>query len=387
MMQYRKFGKLDWEVSALGFGCMRLPTIDGKPGNIDQEKTMEMFYTAIEAGVNYFDTAYPYHEQQSEVVLGKALQGGYREKVRVATKSPVWLIQKSDDFGRLLDQQLERLQMETVDFYLFHALNRGSWAKVQELNLLGEAEKDLADGRIKHLGFSFHDSLDIFKQIVDGYDAWDFCQIQYNYMDTEYQAGTEGLRYAATKGLAVVIMESLRGGKLALDLPSSRPIWESAPKQRTPADWALQWLWNQPEVALALSGMSTLEQVQENIASANISGVGQLEQDELNLIDKVREAIEAVSPIPCTACEYCLPCPNGVNIPRNFTVYNEFAMYNDPKHSRFVYSRFIPDDEKASNCIQCDECLSKCPQDIPISTWLPVVEEVLGLERPYVRSV
>jgi len=255
------------------------------------------------------------------------------------------------------------------------------------LNLLGEAEKALADGRIKHLGFSFHDNLDTFKQIVDGYDAWDFCQIQYNYMDIEYQAGTAGLHYAASKGLAVVIMESLRGGKLALDLPSSKPIWESAPQQRTPADWALQWLWNQPEVSVALSGMSTLEQVQENIASANISGVGQLGADELSLIDKVSEAIKSVSPIPCTSCEYCLPCPNEVNIPRNFTVYNEFAMYNDARHSRFVYSRFIPDDEKAANCIQCEECLSKCPQDIPISTWLPVVEEVLGLDRPYVSSV
>ncbi len=387
MMQYRKFGKLDWQVSALGFGCMRLPTIDGVAANIDQEKTTEMFHTAIEAGVNYFDTAYPYHDQKSEGALGKALQGGYREKVRVATKSPVWLIQKSDDFDRFLDQQLERLQMNYVDFYLFHALNQGSWAKVQDLNLLGEAEKALADGRIKHLGFSFHDNLDTFKQIVDGYDAWDFCQIQYNYMDIEYQAGTAGLHYAASKGLAVVIMESLRGGKLALDLPSSKPIWESAPQQRKPADWALQWLWNQPEVSVALSGMSTLEQVQENIASANISGVGQLGADELNLIDKVSEAIKSVSPIPCTSCEYCLPCPNEVNIPRNFTVYNEFAMYNDARHSRFVYSRFIPDDEKAANCIQCEECLSKCPQDIPISTWLPVVEEVLGLERPYVSSV
>ena len=386
-MQYRKFGKLDWQVSALGFGCMRLPTINGVSANIDQDKTTEMIHTAIEAGVNYFDTAYPYHAEKSEGALAKALAGGYRERVRVATKSPVWLINKRDDFSRLLDVQLERLQMDSVDFYLLHALDRGSWAKIQELNLLGEAEKALADGRINYLGFSFHDSLEIFKQIVDGYDAWDFCQIQYNYMDTEFQAGTEGLQYAAGKGLAVVIMESLRGGKLAIDLPGTKPIWESAPQQRKPADWALQWLWNQPEVTVALSGMSALEQVEENIASANVSGVGQLGTDELSLIDQVREAIESVSPIPCTRCEYCLPCPNGVNIPLNFDIYNQFAMYNDPRQSRFAYGRFIPDDERADNCIQCDECLDKCPQDIPISTWLPVVEEVLGQNQPYVKSV
>jgi predicted aldo/keto reductase-like oxidoreductase len=386
-MQYRKFGKLNWKASVLGFGCMRLPTIGGNPADIDQEKTTEMIRTAVEAGVNYFDTAYPYHEQRSEIALGKALEGGYRDRVRVADKSPVWLIEKSDDYQRLLNEQLERLRMPWVDFYLFHALNRNAWAKIKQLDLLAEAEKALADGRIKNLGFSFHDNLDAFKEIVDGYDGWRFCQIQYNYMDTEFQAGTEGLKYAAGKGLAVVVMESIRGGKLALDLPAARPIWESAPRRRKPADWALQWLWNQPEVSVALSGMTTLEQVEENIASAEVSGVGRLDAGELALIGRVREAIEGVSPIPCTRCEYCLPCPNGVNIPRNFEIYNEFAMYGDPGQSRFTYSRFVPDGEKAANCVQCGECLPKCPQNIPISDWMPVVEEVLGKNKPYVRSV
>jgi predicted aldo/keto reductase-like oxidoreductase len=386
-MEYRKFGELDWEVSVLGFGCMRLPIIDDKPANIDQEKTTEMIRTAVEAGVNYFDTAYPYHEQRSEIALGKALAGGHRDRVRVATKSPVWLIEKSDDYHRLLDEQLKRLQMPWVDFYLFHALNRDSWAKIKKLNLLVEAEKALADGRIKNLGFSFHDNLRVFKDIVDGYDGWCFCQIQYNYMDTEFQAGTEGLQYAAGKGLAVVVMESIRGGKLALDLPTTKPIWESASRRRKPADWALQWLWNQPEVTVALSGMTTLEQVKENIASAGVSGTGRLDPGDLALIGRVREAIESVSPIPCTRCEYCLPCPNGVNIPRNFDIYNEFAMYDNPENSRFTYRRFVPDGEKAANCIQCGECLPKCPQNIPISDWMPVVEEVLGQNKPYVRSV
>ncbi len=386
-MQYRKFGKLDWEVSALGFGFMRLPTTDGKPANIDQEKVDEMVRVAIDGGVNYFDTAYPYHEQKSENALGKALQGGLREKVRVATKSPVWLVKETSDFDRYLDEQLERLQMDYVDFYLLHALNRNSWNKVRELDLLSRAEKALADGRIRHLGFSFHDKLDVFKDIIDGYNGWDFCQIQYNYMDVEFQAGTEGLKYAADKGLAVVIMESLRGGKLAQDLPPTRPLWEAAAQKRTPAEWAFQWLWNQPEVAVTLSGMGTLEQVQENIASASKSGVGSLLTDELALIDQARVAITAQSPIPCTACEYCLPCPNDVNIPRNFEIYNQAAMYEDIKGSRYAYKNFMREEQRASQCIQCGECLSKCPQEIEIPSWLAVVDEVLDLEHPYLYSL
>ena len=386
-MQYRKFGKLDWNVSALGFGCMRLPVINGHMSNIDQEKTDEMIHLAIEAGVNYFDTAYVYHEQQSENALGKALLGGYRKKVRIATKSPVWMIKKGEDFDRMLDEQLERLQTDHIDFYLLHALDRRAPEIIQRHKLIQRAEKAIADGRIRHLGFSFHDSLDIFKQIVDSYDAWTFCQIQYNYMDTHFQAGTEGLRYAASKGLAVVIMESLRGGKLALDLPAARPVWESAARKRTPADWAFQWLWNQPEVSVALSGMGTLEQVEQNIASANVSGAGSLSTPDLAMIDKVREVLNARSPIPCTSCEYCMPCPNGVNIPLNFENYNNAAMYDDLEDSRLNYNKFIAPADRAANCIQCEECLTKCPQHIPISTWMPVVEEVMGLNRPYVKSV
>lgn len=387
MMQYRKFGKLDWQTSALGFGCMRLPTLDGKSGNIDQVKTDEMIHTAIEAGVNYFDTAYVYHDQMSEVALGKSLQGGYRERVKIATKSPIWLIKESADFDRLLDEQLKRLQTDTIDFYLLHALNRESWEKIQKLDLLRRAEAAKADGRIRYIGFSFHDNLETFKQIVDGYDAWDFCQIQYNYMDTTVQAGTEGLQYAASKGLAIIIMEPLLGGKLALDLPATRPLWESAAQKRKPADWALQWLWNQPEVSLVLSGMSTLEQVQENIRSANVSGTGVLSAADVELVARVCDVVNGLGPIPCTRCEYCLPCPNGVNIPRNFDVYNRIAMYDALDDCRNEYTRWIPDDEKAAVCIQCDECLPKCPQQIQISAWLPAVEEVLGLNRPYVKAI
>jgi len=386
-MQYRRFGKLDWKVSALGFGAMRLPTTDGKAANIDQEKVDEMIHTAVAGGVNYFDTAYVYNDQKSEASLGKALQGGLRDRVRIATKSPVWLIKEPGDYDRFLDEESTRLQTDLIDFYLMHALGLESWTKIKQMDLLKRAEKAKADGKIRHIGFSFHDNLDTFKQIVDGYDGWDFCQIQYNYMDVDFQAGTEGLRYADSKGLAVVIMESLRGGKLAADLPATRPLWQAAAKKRTPADWAFQWLWNQPEVAVTLSGMSTLEQVQQNIVSASDSGINTLNAEELAMFDKAREILEARSPIPCTACEYCMPCPNGVNIPRNFAVYNEAAMYDAIANSRSEYKNWIPNDQKAAQCIQCDECLSKCPQHIQISTWMPVVEEVLGLGHDFVSSI
>lgn len=386
-MQYRKFGKLDWEVSALGFGFMRLPTIGGDAGKIDQEKATEMLRTAIDAGMNYVDTAYVYHDQTSETALGIALQDGYRDKVRIATKLPIWLVNESDDFDRMLDEELERLKTDHVDFYLMHSLNKSTWEKVQKLGLLEKAEAAVKDGRIRYIGFSFHDKVEVFKEIVDGYDHWTFCQIQYNYMDINHQAGTEGLRYAAGKGLAVVIMEPLRGGRLAADLPAANPIWAQAKTQRTPADWALQWLWSQPEVSLVLSGMSTLEQVEQNLASADNSRVGLLNKEELDLIGKVRETLSSLSPIGCTACEYCLPCPNGVNIPYLFHLYNRIAVFDDLEGTRFTYKTFVKEEERAQNCIQCGECLSKCPQQLPISDWMPVIEDVLMNEKPYQTAI
>ncbi len=385
-MQYRKFGKLDWQVSALGFGCMRLPVIDGNMANIDQEKTTALIRHAIDAGLNYVDTAYLYHEQKSEAALGMALQDGYRQRVRLATKSPVWLINQADDFDTFLDEQLQRLQTSYVDYYLLHSLDRGKWKNIIDLHLLEKAEKAIADGRIRYLGFSFHDNLELFKEIVDGYDRWTFCQIQYNYMDVDYQAGTAGLRYAADKGLAVVVMEPLRGGVLAADLPKTRPIWTQAARQRKPADWALQWLWSQPEVSTVLSGMNSMEQVQENLASAEASRPGLLSAADQKLYDQAREVLMDLRPVGCTQCEYCLPCPNGVAIPRIFECYNRIAMYDDPHTSRFLYSRIFAEEEKAKNCIQCGECLPKCPQNIPISDWMPIIEDVLANDKPYVTK-
>ena len=386
-MQYRKFGNLDWQVSALGFGCMRLPIIGNDAGNIDQEKTTEMIRAAVEAGVNYFDTAYLYHEQKGEKALGIALQGGYRERVRIATKLPVVIVEKTDDFDRMLDEELERLQTDVIDFYLMHSINEEKWEKIQRLGLLKKAEAAVADGRIRYIGFSFHDRLEVFKRIIDGYDNWTFCQIQYNYMDVNFQAGREGLHYAADKGLPVVIMEPLRGGKLAAEIPAVKPIWDSAPIKRTPVDWALQWLWSQPEVSVVLSGMSTLKQVQENIASADRSRIGLLSAEELAIVDKVREMLLGLSPIDCTRCEYCLPCPQGVNIPRVFDYYNRAAIYGNLDEVRSAYRQNVDDAEKAGNCIQCEECLPKCPQQLPISEWMPVIEDVLVYNYPYRTSL
>jgi predicted aldo/keto reductase-like oxidoreductase len=378
LMQYRTFGRLDWKVSALGFGAMRLPRIDDDPGQIDEPEATRMIRYAIDQGVNYVDTAYPYHRETSETFLGRALQDGYREQIKLATKMPCWKVEAPEDFDRLLNEQLEKLQTDHIDFYLLHALNAKSWPKVRDLDVLQWAEGALADGRIGHLGFSFHDQYEVFQEIVDATDLWAFCQIMYNYMDIEHQAGMKGLQYAAARGLALVIMEPIRGGRLSNHVPATvEAIWDNAPVKRTPADWALQWVWNHPEVAVVLSGMSTMDHVTENIDSARRSGPGTLTADDLALYDRVREAYQALSVIPCTDCRYCLPCPSGVNIPRVFEIYNDLMMYGDENRAQMVYEAFMKADERADQCIECGECLEKCPQDIEIPDWLAKAHEAL----------
>jgi len=379
-MQYRKFGRLDWQASALGFGCMRLPTIGDDRSNIDVSQATRMVHYAIEHGVNYFDTAYPYHGGNSERFLGQALQGGYRDKVMIATKLPVRMVEKEDDFWRFLHEQLEKLRTDHIDFYLFHGMRAARWETVQRFDLLSKADRAIADGKVRYMGFSFHDNFDVFKTVVDGYN-WTFCQIQYNYMNEEVQAGTRGLEYAASKGLAVVVMEPLLGGKLVDPPPAVRELWEQSGTDRTPADWALQWLWNKPQVSVVLSGMSAMQHVQENIASADRSGVGTLSADDLALIERVRAKYEELCPIPCTQCNYCMPCPNGVNIPRNFATFNTAAMYNTFDDARRRYGR-MDEESRASACIQCRQCEDLCPQSIEISQWMPVVHQVLGEGKP-----
>jgi predicted aldo/keto reductase-like oxidoreductase len=368
-MQYRRLGKLDWEVSVLGFGAMRLPLVGKEAGDVDEPEAIMMMRYAIDHGVNYVDTAYPYHEGHSEGVVGRALKDGYREKVKVATKLPTWKIEDAQDFDRYLNEQLERLQMKKIDFYLVHGLNSKSWAKVRDLGVIRWAEGAMADGRFDHLAFSFHDDLDAFKQIVDAYDNWTFAQVQYNYMDIDHQAGRRGVEYAAGKGLAVVVMEPIRGGQLARPRGRVAEVWESAAPKRSPAAWALLWVWNHPGVSLVLSGMSTMEQVVENVALADSARPGMLAPEELALIDRAREAYEGLAPIPCTNCKYCMPCSSGVEISSIFEMYNDAMIYEDPREARWLYGR-LKEEQRADQCIKCGECADVCPQEIDIPGWL-----------------
>ena len=369
-MQYRTFGKLDWKPSALGFGAMRLPILENDSGKIDEELATRMIRTAIDTGVNYVDTAWPYHKGQGESFVGRCLQDGYRDKVKLATKMPCWLIESADQFDEYLNQQLERLQTDRIDFYLLHGLNKPRWPQIRDLGVLDWAEKAIASGRIGHLGFSFHDDLPVFKEIVDAHD-WTFCQIMYNYMDIEFQAGREGLHYAANKGLAVVVMEPLRGGSLTRPAPDPvADLWAGATTQRSQADWALQWVWQQPEVSLLLSGMSEMQHVEENLKSAANSRVGSLTAEELDLVDRVSKTYRSLSPIPCTDCKYCMPCPSGVTIPRIFSIYNGYKMYGDEDGAKRSYNQYTKPENRADQCVECGQCEEACPQQIEIIDWL-----------------
>ncbi|MBN2554273.1 MAG: aldo/keto reductase [Spirochaetales bacterium] len=381
-MQYRKFGRLDWKASILGFGMMRLP-VKGGMKNIDRREAARMLHYAVEHGVNYFDTAYTYHGGESEKLLGRTLGRSLGDRVRAATKMPSWLVNRPSDLDRILNEQLRRLKTDHIDFYLLHNLNRQYWTNMRELSALEWAGRAIRAGKIGQLGFSFHDSYELFREIIDAWD-WSFCQIQYNFMDVRNQAGTRGLRYAASKGIAVVVMEPILGGKLANPPAPIQKIWDRARHKRSPAEWALQWVWDQEEVTLALSGMSSCGQVVENVRSAETAGVGVLDEGEQALIREVRRRYGKFAPIPCTRCGYCMPCPHGIDIPRNLTLYNEGTMYRRPDLARRQYGH-LAEKARSSGCLQCRECEPKCPQSIPIADWMPRITEVLERGRPYPR--
>lgn len=365
-MKYRRFGRLDWQVSALGFGIMRLPHREGEHSEILEEEAGAMVRHAVNNGVNYLDTAYNYHGGLSEVFLGKLLKDGLREKVRLATKLPCWKVKKTDDLNRYFDEQLERLQTDRVDFYLLHSLQDDWWDRMKEAGYLDWAEKQLADGRIGHLGFSFHDKLPLFRKIIDDYDNWTMTMVMYNYMDVDHQAGTEGVKYAADRGLAVVVMEPLRGGLLARVPPDSvKRVFDRSGIRRTPADWSLQWLWDRPEVSCAVSGMSTMEQLRQNLESAGRSGIGSMSEAEKRVLAEVRKEYRSKRSIPCTDCRYCLPCPEGVAIPWIFSYYNMSEMYEAPEAASKQYG-FLKEEERADRCTECGRCMEKCPQHIDI---------------------
>lgn len=370
-MLYRTMPKTGDRLSILGFGCMRLPaTADG---GIDEDRAIAQIRSAIDAGVNYVDTAWPYHGGASEPLLGKALRDGYRDKVRLATKLPSWLVQDRADMDRFLDAQCKRLETDRIDYYLVHTLNGPLWDRLTGHGVTGFLDAALADGRIGNAGFSFHGLLPDFKRIVDAY-PWIFCQIQYNFLDREFQAGAEGLRYAAARDLGVVIMEPLRGGMLGRPTPppAVAALWDAAPVRRSPAAWALRFVWDHPEVTLLLSGMNDEAHIAQNLATAEEALPGSLGREELETVEAAARTYKELMRVGCTGCGYCMPCPMGVLIPTCFDCYNALHMSGDPDSARFVYAAStggrigMHDPGMASQCVACGECMEKCPQHLPI---------------------
>ncbi len=368
-MQYRKVPRNGDELSILGFGCMRLPTKDGQ---IDEPRAISQIRSAIDRGVNYIDTAWPYHGGASEPLVGKALQEGYRERVKLATKLPSFLVKSRQDMDSYLDAQLKKLHTETIDYYLVHTLTGPVWDAMVNLGIHDFLDQAKADGRIVNAGFSFHGLPEDFNRIVDGY-PWDFCQIQYNYLDEDYQAGKAGLLYAAAKDLAVIIMEPLRGGSLGRPTPppAVADIWSEAETPRSPVAWALLWLWNHPEVSCILSGMNEETHIDENITLADQARPGILDAAELDLVSRAAATYRKLMKVGCTGCGYCMPCPADVNIPISFEMYNNLHMFQNDA-ARVGYAFRMGGDLTngvsgyASQCVQCGECLDKCPQQIPI---------------------
>jgi predicted aldo/keto reductase-like oxidoreductase len=365
-MKYRRLGSKGPELSILGFGCMRLPVINGDEGRIEEAESTRLLHKAIDCGVNYVDTAYPYHQGNSELWLGRALQGKYREKVHLATKLPSWAIQNRSDCERYLNEQLQRLKTDHIDFYLLHCLKRDWWDNLKKADVFGFLNGAIKDGRIRYAGFSFHDEYPVFEEIIDAY-PWSFCQIQLNYMDEEVQAGIRGMQYAASKGIPVVVMEPMRGGNLAKPMsPDIQAIWDQAPVKRSPAEWALRWVWNHPEVMVVLTSINASIHLENNLAWADTAEPKSLSPSELAVIGQMRDKIKERSKVSCTQCGYCLPCPQGVAIPKIMAFYNDFHVYGDRKGSSIVYNVLLSSDQQAPNCTECGNCEEACPQHIPI---------------------
>lgn len=374
-MQYRK-NKKNEDISILGYGCMRF----SKKGNaIDLDKTEKEIMLAVNAGVNYFDTAYIY--LGSEAALGKILaKNNVREKINIATKLPQYLIRSRQAIDKYFDEELKRLQTDYIDYYLMHMLTDiVSWNKLVDLGIKEWIEKQKAEGKIRNIGFSFHGNTDMFIQILNAYD-WDFCQIQYNYMDEHSQAGRRGLMEAAKKGIPVIIMEPLRGGKLVDLLPEkAKELISESNKKFTPAEWAFRWLWNQPQITCVLSGMNSTDMVKENVKIANLVKVDEFTEEDFKMIEGIKEAISKNIKVGCTACAYCMPCPKGVDIPGTFRCYNE--MYTEKKSTgRFEYAQVIglrKESAFATQCVGCGKCEQHCPQNISIREELKKADKAL----------
>ncbi len=382
-MNYRndKYGN---PLSILGFGCMRFPQ---KMGRIDMEETEREIMTAYHAGVNYYDTAYIY--PGSEAALGEIFEKNkIREQVHIATKLPHYLIKSAKDLDKLFAEELKRLRTDYVDYYLMHMLtDTDTWNRLKSLGIEEWIEQKKASGAIRQIGFSYHGNSEMFCNLIDAYD-WDFCQIQYNYMDEHSQAGRRGLYHAHAKGIPVIIMEPLRGGKLVNRLPdTAKKIFEEYKIKRTPAQWAFRWLWNQPEVTVVLSGMNSDEMVRDNIQTASTVEVGELGEAEEQMLKQVVAAINAKMKVGCTGCGYCMPCPKGVDIPGTFAAYNR--RYAEGKFWSFVdyvmCTTLRKNSTAASNCVECGKCEKHCPQHIEIRKCLKDAQK--ELETPVYKVV
>lgn len=380
-MLYRQLNKTGINLSILGFGCMRLPTIDHKPEKIDYPTATQLLHYAIDHGVNYVDTAYFYHAAvfgqrgESEPFVGEALSGGWREKVHLATKMPLFQLRQKEQMNTFLEEQLVRLKTDYLDFYLLHGLNGETWDRMRDLGVREFLDKKKAEGKLRFPAFSFHGNAEDFIRICDEYD-WSFAQIQYNYMDTNFQAGYKGLKYAADKGMGLVVMEPLKGGKLAQKLPSEMmSVFNSSEIKRSPAEWALRFVWNEAGVSSVLSGMNSMEQVTENIKIADTGIPDSLGKDELLIYDTLRKAMGDKIKADCTECRYCMPCSSGVDIPEVLAALNSAAVWNDPNPWLTGYVRIKG---KAGKCTECKECEEVCPQELPVST---LMKEAVSLFR------
>ena len=384
-MLYNTLGKTNLKVSRLGFGTMRLPT-KANNADIDKAEATRMLDYGIENGINLIDTAYPYHSEglggsgESEKFLGEYFsQNSVRDEIILQTKSPSWAIESEDDFERYLDEQLEKLQTDYIDIYLLHSLTVPDWTKVRDLNVLDFLDDCLSSGKVRHIGFSSHIEVDYLIEILDEYPKWEVALTQMNYLDEYYQSGVMGLDYLKEINVGSMIMEPLRGGRLVENIPDKiQSLWDTAEKKRTPVEWALQYLWNRDDVDCVLSGMTSLEQVKQNIEIANT--VDEISENDQELIREVARTYRTFLGNSCTRCGYCMPCPHGVDIINCFTEYNIAHMMGNPKASAMQYFSLIDDDSRADSCVGCGECNPFCTQMIDIPEELEKVHEYFGDE-------
>ncbi len=375
-MLYRRFEKGNMDVSLLGLGCMRFP-MDGR-GNVDEAKAIEMIRTSIDEGVNYIDTAYTYHGGLSERIIAKALKDGYREKTLVADKLPTWLLKTEEDVRRIFFEQKERLDIDVIDMYLVHSVTKESWDLAKKCRVLEILEELRHEGYIKYIGFSFHDEYSLFEEVIDSWD-WDFCQIQLNYVDVEFQAGVKGLKYAASKNIPVVIMEPLKGGRITDRIPPAiQEIWKGAKTKRSPAHWAFLWVAQFPEILTILSGMSDMRQLYENLEMFSHKEIENVSGEDLEVIERAGDLYRSLIKHQCTGCKYCLPCPKGVAIPNIIRYLNDWYAFDNNPRLKGEYNTWLDPEEQAANCVSCGQCEKACPQHLPIMEIMHEADGIFG---------